>query len=102
MSRLTGAQLVKLGEYLNPDFDPNTLTVNQLLGIFGYHNISYPTPYTKPKLITVFKEEITAKANKLKRERVKRENSIASDDGIMDGHTGKLLNNKVRDGVLRI
>jgi hypothetical protein len=95
MSRLTAAQVVKLGEYLNPDFDPNTLTVNQLLGIFGFHNVQYPTPYTKPKLVALFKDEITAKSNKLNRERVKRANSVASDDGITNGHTGRPLNDKV-------
>jgi hypothetical protein len=45
MSRsMTAAQIIALGEYLDPDFDPSSLTVNQLLGVFGFHNIRYPTP----------------------------------------------------------
>ncbi|KAH9951379.1 Man1-Src1p-C-terminal domain-containing protein [Amylocystis lapponica] len=92
MSRITAAQVVALGEYLDPDFDPASLTVAQLLGVFNFHNVIYPSQYTKPKLIQLFNEEIKAKSRKLKRERIKRENSQASDDGIKDGVTGKLIN----------
>ena len=90
MSRsLTAAQVISLGEYLNPNFDPASLTVSQLLGVLGSHNVQYPTPYSKPKLIQLFVDEITAKSTKLKRERQKKEQSLASDDGITDGVTGK-------------
>lgn len=92
MSRLTAAQVIALGEYLQPDFDPSTLTVPQLLGIFGFHNINYPSQHTKPKLVQLFKDEIAPKSSKFKKERLKRENSQASDDGITDGHTGRPLN----------
>ena len=92
MSRLTSAQVIALGEYLQPEFDPATLTVSQLLGIFGYHNINYPSQYTKPKLVQLFKDEIRPKTSKYKKEKLKRENSQASDDGITDGHTGRPLN----------
>lgn len=93
MSRsLTAAQVIALGEYLDPDFDPSSLTVNQLLGVFGFHNIRYPTPYTKPKLVQLFNDEIKPKMRLLKKDRVKKENSIASDNGIKDGATGRYLN----------
>ncbi|KAG6854312.1 hypothetical protein C0991_008207 [Blastosporella zonata] len=91
MSRLTAAQVIALGEYLEPTFDPASLTVSQLLGVLGYHHVKYPTPYSKPKLAIIFNEEIKAKAVKLKKERVKKESSIASDDGIVDGATGQPL-----------
>lgn len=91
MSRLTSAQVIGLGEYLEPDFEPTTLTVSQLLGVLGYHNIRYPTPYSKPKLVQLFNEEIKTRASKFKKERLKKENSIASDDGILDGVTGQPL-----------
>ncbi|KAG1731917.1 Man1-Src1p-C-terminal domain-containing protein [Suillus lakei] len=85
MSRaMTAAQVIGLGEYLNPEFDPATLTVAQLLGVLGYHNIRFPTPYTKPKLVQLFLDEVKPKA-------AKKENSAASDDGITDGMTGKPL-----------
>jgi HeH/LEM domain len=98
MSRLTSAQVISLGEYLGPDFEPNSLTVSQLLGVLGYHNVRYPTPYTKTKLVQLFNAEIKPKASKFKKERLKKENSIASDDGITDGLTGEPLNKgKVRN-----
>ena len=82
MSRsLTSAQVIGLGEYLNPNFDPSSLTVSQLLGVFGFHNIQYPSPYTKPKLVQLFLDNITANSVQLKRERLKKDNSLASDDG---------------------
>jgi hypothetical protein len=92
MSRLTTAQVISLGDYLESDFDPASLTNPQLLGILGYHNVNYPTPYTKPKLVQVFNDEIKAKAGKLKKERLKKEKSLASDEGIIDGHSGQPLN----------
>ncbi|EIM89882.1 uncharacterized protein STEHIDRAFT_51002 [Stereum hirsutum FP-91666 SS1] len=93
MSRsLTSAQIIALGEYLEPDFEAGSLTVSQLLGIFGYHNIKYPAPYTKPKLVQLFNDEVKPKSKKFKKERLKRENSVASDDGIKDGLTGRYIN----------
>jgi len=96
MSRLTSAQVISLGEYLEPDFDSSTLTVSQLLGVLGFHNIRYPTPYTKGKLVQLFNDKIKPRASKFKRERIKNENSMASDDGIMDGITGEPLNGKTK------
>lgn len=96
MSRLTSAQIIGLGQYLQPDFDPATLTVSQLLGVLGFHNIRYPTPYSKSKLIQVFNEEIKPQATKFKKERIKTENSIASDDGITDGLTGEPVGHAAR------
>ncbi|KAJ3725995.1 Man1-Src1p-C-terminal domain-containing protein [Lentinula raphanica] len=91
MSRLTAAQIVAQGDYLEPDFEPTTLTISQLLGVLGYHNITYPTPYSKAKLVQVFNDEVKRRASKFKKERIKKENSIASDDGIKDGVTGEYL-----------
>ena len=90
-SKLTSADIIAEGRYLEADFDPSTLTVAQLLGVFGFHNINYPTTYTKPKLVQLFNDEIKAHAKKLKKERLSRQNSLASEDGITDGHTGKPL-----------
>lgn len=91
MSKLTASQVIALGNYLEPDFEPSSLTVSQLLGVLGYHDVKYPTPYSKPKLVQVFNDEIKAKSSKLRRQRLKHESSIASDDGITDGVTGKPL-----------
>ncbi|KAF9464663.1 Man1-Src1p-C-terminal domain-containing protein [Collybia nuda] len=94
MSRMTSAQVISLGEYLDTDFDPSSLTVSQLLGVLGFHNVNYPTPYSKPKLIQLFNAEIKSQTDKLRKERLKKQNSIASDEGITDGVTGKPLSVK--------
>ena len=93
MSRLTSAQVIALGEYLNPDFEPASLTVPQLLSVFGYHNIRYPSPYTKAKLVQTFNQEIKPNAPKFRKEKLRKESSQASDDGIVDGVTGLPLTN---------
>ncbi|KAF8654062.1 hypothetical protein AX16_003596 [Volvariella volvacea WC 439] len=89
MSRLTAAQVITRGEYLEADFDSASLTVSQLLGVLNYHNIRYPTPYSKAKLVQLFNDEIKSRTAQLKKERSKRENSNPSDDGITDGVTGQ-------------
>lgn len=92
MSKPTSAQIIEKGDYLNADFDPASLTIAQLLGIFGYHNVMYPVPYTKGKLVQLFNEQIKARAAIFKHEKLQRQNSQASDEGITDGHTGRPLN----------
>ena len=94
MSRLNTSQVIALGEYLKPDFNPASLTVSQLLGILAHHDIRYPTQYTKAKLVDLFNAELKPKAKKFTRERIKRENSQASEDGITDGMTGRPLGEK--------
>ncbi|KAI0748041.1 Man1-Src1p-C-terminal domain-containing protein [Daedaleopsis nitida] len=101
MSRLNTTQVIALGDYLKPDFNPASLTVGQLLGLLAYHDVQYPTRYTKPILIDLFNAEIKPKAKKLNRERIKRENSQASQDGITDGMTGKPLNEKEKEKNVR-
>ncbi|KAJ6630764.1 Man1-Src1p-C-terminal domain-containing protein [Mycena sp. CBHHK59/15] len=100
-SRLTSAQIISQGYYLEPDFEPSSLTVSQLLGVLGYHNIVYPSPYSKPKLIALFNAEIKTRASKFKKERIKAENSIASDDGITDGITGEPIGGPRKAPVVR-
>ena len=93
MSRaLTSAQVIEKGDYLNPDFDPATLTISQLLGVFGFHNIGFPSPYTKGKLVQIFNDELKPNAQQYKKDRLSRQNSQASDDGITDGLTGRPIN----------
>lgn len=86
---LTATEIIAQGNYLEKDFDPQSLTVSQLLGVLSFHDIPYPTPYSKPKLVQVFNNSIKPNISKFKRERSKKESSIASDDGIMDGITGE-------------
>lgn len=88
MSRPTTSQIIAHGDYLQPHFDPATLTIPHLLGILSYHQINYPTQYNKAKLVTVFNEEIKGKGALLRGQRLDRQQTAASDDGIFDGVSG--------------
>ncbi|KAK0210714.1 Man1-Src1p-C-terminal domain-containing protein [Desarmillaria ectypa] len=90
-TRLTTTQVIEQGRYLDPDFEASSLTVSQLMGVLLHHRVNFPTPYSKPKLVQIFNEEIKSKLSPLKRQRLKQQNSIASDDGITDGVTGQPL-----------
>ena len=91
-TKLSTAEIIARGEYLEPDFNPASLTVAHLLGIFGFHNVKYPSQYTKAKLVELFNSEIKPKADNYSAERLSRQNSQASDEGIKDGVTGRALN----------
>lgn len=91
MSKPSTSDIIAQGEYLEPDFNPAALTVAHLLGILGYHNVKYPSQYTKPKLVQLFNDEIKSKAPQFKHERLSQQNSQASDEGIKDGITGQAI-----------
>lgn len=88
MSRPTTSQIIEKGDYLKPNFDPSTLTIPHLIGILAYHQISYPSPHTKAKLVDVFNKEIKVNGTKLRQAQLARQATLASDDGIIDGITG--------------
>ncbi|KAF8590554.1 hypothetical protein K439DRAFT_1627818 [Ramaria rubella] len=94
MSRLTSTQIIEQGDYLDPDFDPTSLTVPHLLSLLTLHAIKYPTPYNKSKLVQAFNDKIKPNVEVLKRERIQREGSVASSHGITDGITGQSISDE--------
>ena len=52
--------------YLEPDFDPNTLTVPRLRSILVAHNVNYPSSAKKGQLVDLFNEQVLPQARKLK------------------------------------
>ncbi|KAJ7602055.1 hypothetical protein DFH06DRAFT_1351740 [Mycena polygramma] len=90
-SRLTSTQIIEQGNYLNPGFNPSSLTVAQLIGVLTYHEIRYPSPYTKSRLIDVFNAELKAKASIFRKERMEAASVPASGRGIIDGLTGEAI-----------
>jgi hypothetical protein len=88
---MSAQDVIDRGEYLNDNFDPASLKIPHLLSIFTFHGIKYPSQHTKAKLVVLFNEEVKPRAPKFRKERIERENSEASDRGITDGVTGKLL-----------
>ena len=52
--------------YLQPDFDPASLTVPRLRSILVAHNVTYPSSAKKPDLIELFNENVAANAKKIR------------------------------------
>ncbi|KAL5511829.1 SRC1 [Sanghuangporus vaninii] len=88
MSRPTTSQIIGKGDYLQPDFNPKTLTIPHLIGIFAYHQIPYPPQHNKAKLVEIFDEEIKKNYVKLRKEWQERQDTLASEEGIVNGVTG--------------
>ncbi|KAG9104604.1 inner nuclear membrane protein enriched at telomere/subtelomere region [Ceratobasidium sp. 370] len=91
MSRLSASEVINRGDYLQPDFEPSTLTIPHLLSVLTYHGVKYPSPHTKGKLVDVFNAEIKPRSAELLRERQIRERKKPSHEGIFDGHTGRAV-----------
>ncbi|GAB7346621.1 hypothetical protein MBLNU459_g1759t1 [Dothideomycetes sp. NU459] len=51
--------------YLQPDFDPNSLTVPRLRSILVAHNVGYPSSAKKSDLVGLFNDNVVPQARKL-------------------------------------
>jgi hypothetical protein len=52
--------------YLEPDFDPSTLTMPRLRSILVAHSVNYPASSKKTQLIEIFNEEVLPQARRLR------------------------------------
>ena len=70
-------------EYLQSDFDLNSLTVPRLRNILVNHDVPYPASAKKAQLIRILEEEVLPQAKKLlrDRERVRRTSAGITDMG---------------------
>ena len=61
-------------DYLQPSFDPSSLTMPRLRNILMTHNIQYPASAKKTQLVDIFVQELKPQARKLlaARDRVRR------------------------------
>lgn len=84
----TASQVIESGDYLEPDFNPSTLTIPILLAIFIHHNIAYPSPHTKTALIKLFNDNLKPRAGEFKKQREKERRMQASSEDVFDGVTG--------------
>ncbi|KAK3996337.1 Man1-Src1p-C-terminal domain-containing protein [Cladorrhinum sp. PSN332] len=73
-------------DYLQPGFDPKSLTVPRLRSILVTHNVQYPSTAKKSQLIDLFIEEVIPQSKKIlsARQRVKRMSR-----GIVDADSGE-------------
>ncbi|KXT08490.1 hypothetical protein AC579_3906 [Pseudocercospora musae] len=72
--------------YLEPDFDPSTLTIPRLRSILVAHNVNYPSSAKKQQLIDLFNDKVVSQARNIRaaNARVKR-----TSRGIEDIGTGR-------------
>jgi len=70
-------------EYLQPDFDLNSLTVPRLRSILVNHDVPYPASAKKAQLIRILEEDVLPQAKKLLRDRemVRRTSAGITDMG---------------------
>lgn len=92
MAPLTTSEIIAQADYLTDEFDPKSLTVPQLLGVFSYHGIRYPANAKKTALVALFEKRITGNIDELREQRMVLDGSQASDRGITDGISGKQIN----------
>lgn len=61
-------------DYLQPDFDPTSVTIPRLRSILVSHNIQYPATAKKAQLIEIFNENVVPQAKRIldRRARAKR------------------------------
>ena len=79
-------------EYLQPSFDPSSLTMPRLRNILMTHDIQYPASAKKAELVDTFNQDLKPQARKLlsTRDRVRRTSKGITDmpssqDGTIDG-----------------
>ncbi|KAK5119507.1 hypothetical protein LTR85_007607 [Meristemomyces frigidus] len=77
--------------YLEPDFDPSSLTMPRLRSILVAHNVNYPSSAKKGQLVELFNENVLPQARKIRsaNARVKRTSrgieDVPSSQGTVDG-----------------
>lgn len=92
MAPLTTAEIIANADYLTDEFDPKSLTVPQLLGVFSHHGIRYSANAKKSQLLEIFQKEIRGNIDDLREQRMALDGSQASDRGITDGLSGRQIN----------
>lgn len=81
-------------DYLQPGFEPKSLTMPRLRSILVAHNVSYPASAKKAQLIEIFNENVLPQARKILAQRAKAKRSSK---GIVDADAGQTLQNPFDD-----
>ena len=72
------------GDYLQPGFEPSSLTVPRLRSILVAHAIPYPSGAKKPQLVEIFTDNILPQAAKIRAQRARAKRSSM---GIVDAES---------------
>ncbi|KXJ95524.1 Man1-Src1p-C-terminal domain-domain-containing protein [Microdochium bolleyi] len=76
-------------EYLQPGFDPKSLTIPRLRSILVAHNIPYSSSAKKGQLIDIFNDQVVPKSKKILAERARAKRSSK---GIVDAEGSQSVN----------
>ncbi|KAH6649986.1 Man1-Src1p-C-terminal domain-containing protein [Chaetomium tenue] len=84
-------------DYLQPDFDPWSLTVPRLRSILVTHNIHYPSQAKKPQLIDIFNDQVQPQSKQIlaTRARAKR-----TSRGIVDADSQSTTSTEFNDEAM--
>ncbi|KAG8981693.1 inner nuclear membrane protein enriched at telomere/subtelomere region [Tulasnella sp. JGI-2019a] len=91
MPPVSSQTIIDRGEYLEPEFDANTLQIPQMRGLFMYHRVPLPPGTRKVDYVNQFNALLRPRQAELKRERENALRKEPSDDGIVDGMTGRRI-----------
>ena len=72
------------GDYLQPGFEPSSLTVPRLRSILVAHAIPYPSGAKKPQLVEIFADNVLPQAAKIRAQRARAKRSSL---GIVDAQS---------------
>ncbi|KZT59778.1 hypothetical protein CALCODRAFT_554068, partial [Calocera cornea HHB12733] len=90
--RLSTTELLTSLVYLEPDFDPSTLTVPQLTGLLQAHDVDTRPASNKAGLVALFNSEIAEDRERLLAKKRREQAKSPRSSGIRDGLTGQLVN----------
>ncbi|KAG8831324.1 inner nuclear membrane protein enriched at telomere/subtelomere region [Serendipita sp. 399] len=90
-SKLSTQDIINKGEYLEPDFDPSSLTVVHLRGLLHHHDVTVPGNATKAVLIKAFQDNIVPKARQLRKTRNDNASMNGNGSDIFDVATGEYI-----------
>lgn len=91
MSKLTSQEVIDKGDYLEPNFDPTSLTVVHLRAVLLNHGVTFASSSNKGQLVQLFNTHIRANAPKLQKARTKTAAIPSDASDILDGETGEFL-----------
>jgi hypothetical protein len=80
-------------DYLQPDFEPSSVTIPRLRSILVSQNVSYPATAKKAQLVDIFNETVAPRARKLLAQRQKAKRSSMGITNI-DGSQGYSVANQ--------
>ncbi|EJU05760.1 hypothetical protein DACRYDRAFT_113805 [Dacryopinax primogenitus] len=97
--RASTAELLSSLVYLEPHFDPATLTVAQLTGLLQAHDIDTRVASNKTGLIALFNTEIAMNRTPILAKRQRDLTRSPKANGIRDGVTGQLVDGAAEEDV---